>query len=371
MGRQGIGKKKIVLLAAAPMDCARIRLDKEIREIEAGLRSATFRKDFQFRPVLAVRTRDLQLALLTEEPQIVHFSGHGESSGKLLVEDETGSAQPIAADSLADLFALCSQHVECVLLNACYTEPQAQAISEHIPYVIGSSDALDDRAAISFAIGFYAALGEGKSYDDAYRFGCSQFRLDFPGLPPPALKAKPGGLHARARAQELARMTRDQVNHLAVQYKLALANGVDDAETHLALGSAYLALRLYDLAMQHLKKAIDRDPALADAYYLLALTGVRGRSIKHLLLQDVRGLEGYLQAAIDIDDRRAHYYYLLALIKEGYYVQNGLRWLPPDADQLLAMARTKRVDPGEMERLLAALPQLDPALAARIRQSVN
>jgi CHAT domain len=369
MTNRGLGRKKIVFLAAAPMDCARLRLEEEIREIEAGLRAARLRRDFQFKSVLAVRTRDLQHALLTEEPQIVHFAGHGARAGSLLVEDGAGRAQPLAAAALAELFGLCSQHIECVVLNACHTEIQAQAISEQIPYVVGTTDALDDRAAISFSIGFYGALGEGKSYEDAYRFGRSQFRLDFAHLAPPVLKVKPGGPRARASAQELGRMTRDQLNQLAVQYKLNLANGIDDAETHLALGGVYLTLELYDLAVQHLRKAIDRDPALADAYYLLALTGIRGRSLGHLPWQDVRGLESYLRAAIEIDDRRAQYYHLLALIKEGYYDRNGLGSGTNEAAELLAAARARGADPGETERLLAALPRLDPALAAKVRSA--
>lgn len=361
-------KKKIVFLAASPADSARLRLEQEIREIQDGLRGARLRENFLFRPVLAVRTRDLQRALMEDEPQVVHFSGHGRgSSGELLVENQEGKAHPIALDALAELFSLCSHHVECVLLNACYSEGQAEAISAHIPYVVGTSTALDDQAAIAFSIGFYGALGEGKPYEDAYRFGRNQFRLDFPRLPPPLLKARPDGLHSKTR--HLANMTRDQLNQLALQYKLSLAHGIDDAETHLALGNVYLALKLYDLAAQHLKKSIDRDPALADAYYLLALNGVRGRSIRSLPIQDVRGLESYLNTALQIDDSRAQYYYLLAFIKEGYYTQNGLRIPPPGPTELLATACDKNADPGETQRLLNALPLLDPSLAAKIHHT--
>jgi TIR domain-containing protein len=181
-------RKKILLLVAAPADGAHLRLELEIREIEESLRHARLREDFEFRPVLAVRTRDLQQALLIEQPQIVHFSGHGNNKGVLLVEDDNGNAHPVHPDVLAELFSLCRDHVECVLLNACYAEPQAEAISAYIPYVIGSSGALDDRAALAFSIGFYCALGEGKPYTDAYLFGRSTFRLDFPHLPPPLLK---------------------------------------------------------------------------------------------------------------------------------------------------------------------------------------
>src|SRR5437764_12793185 len=126
MRRTRLGKRKIVLLAAAPMNAGRVRLEQEIREIQAGLRAATLREAFQFQPVLATRTRDLQQALLTEEPQIVHFSGHGNSRGELILENEIGNAHPVPPDVLAELFSLCTDHVECILLNACYAETQAE-----------------------------------------------------------------------------------------------------------------------------------------------------------------------------------------------------------------------------------------------------
>jgi tetratricopeptide (TPR) repeat protein len=365
--RKGLAKKKIVFLAADPSNADRLRLMAEVREILEGLRMSRHREDFDFEPILAVRTRDLQQALRTEEPQIVHFSGHGTPAGQLLVEDTEGKAHSIAPAALADLFSLCTQHVECVLLNACYSEIQAQAIAEHIPYVIGTSTAIADRAAIAFSIGFYRALGDGMSFDEAFKWGRNQFRLDFPDEVPPSMKAKPGGLHARTASATLARMTRDQLSQLAQEYKRMLADGREEAETHCGLGAIYLQLGLYDLAVQHLKRTIERDPSLADGYYLLALAGIRGNSLRQLTLQDARAIESYLSAALQIDDTRAQYYYLLALVKEGYYAANGLRSTSPGAAELLASARSRIADPGEVERLLRALPLLDPTLAAKVQ----
>jgi hypothetical protein len=41
--------------------------------------------------------------------------------------------------------------------------------------------AIGDKAAIAFAIGFYQALGAGRGFDEAYRLGCAQIRLQ--GIP--------------------------------------------------------------------------------------------------------------------------------------------------------------------------------------------
>jgi len=63
------------------------------------------------------------------------------------------------------------------LLNACFSEVQANAIARHIPYVVGMRRAIGDQAAIQFAIGFYDALLAGESVELAYRFGCNAIQM--------------------------------------------------------------------------------------------------------------------------------------------------------------------------------------------------
>jgi predicted transcriptional regulator len=78
---------------------------------------------------------------------------------------------------LAVLFEQFASQVNCVVLNACYSETQANAIAKHIDCVIGMNQAIGDRAAIAFAIGFYQALGAGLTVEEAYKLGCVQIRL--------------------------------------------------------------------------------------------------------------------------------------------------------------------------------------------------
>src|SRR5262249_31741488 len=83
----------------------------------------------------------------------------------------------ISGDALSGLFGLCSSHVKCVVLNACYSDVQAQSIGSVVEYVIGMSRAIGDRAAIKFSTGFYDALASGRSYTDAFHFGCNAISL--------------------------------------------------------------------------------------------------------------------------------------------------------------------------------------------------
>lgn len=149
-------RQKILVLTAIPHG---LRLDKEIREIEEAIRRAVKRDLFEICLRTAVRSQDIRRAIAEEQPQIVHFCGHGLENGNLLLEDDGGNNKPVAPEALAFLFKLHTEYVNCVLLNACYSEKPAEAISQHINYVIGMNNPIQDQAAIEFAKGFYDGLG--------------------------------------------------------------------------------------------------------------------------------------------------------------------------------------------------------------------
>nr|WP_236117081.1 CHAT domain-containing protein [Hassalia byssoidea] len=168
--------KKILILSANPTNTNQLRLDEEVREIEAALERSRSRDRFQIISKWAVRSNDLRRALLDYKPEIVHFSGHGAGSQGLALENNSGQIQLVKSKALAGLFELFDS-IECVLLNACYNEAQAEAIAQHVDYVIGMNRAIGDRAAIEFAVAFYDALGADRSYEDAYEFGCVDIAL--------------------------------------------------------------------------------------------------------------------------------------------------------------------------------------------------
>lgn len=170
--------KTILILAANPKHTSRLEIDSEIRDIENILNNSVHREEFRLKTRLAVRVEDLQKALLEVEPWIVHFCGHGSGSEGIVLEKETGESQLVSTTALANLFQLLAEQIECVLLNACYSEVQAQAIKKHIN-VIGMHQEIQDDAARAFTRGFYEALGNGRSIEEAYSFGCNRIQLLF------------------------------------------------------------------------------------------------------------------------------------------------------------------------------------------------
>ncbi|BAY43873.1 hypothetical protein SAMD00079811_14600 [Scytonema sp. HK-05] len=191
--------KKILILAANPKQTLQLRLDTEVRDIKEGLQLAQKRDKFIVQQELAVRPRDIRRAVLNFRPNIIHFSGHGSGHTGLIFEDETGQTQLVTGKALADLFGQFAKQVECVLLNACYSEEQAQAIAQHIDYVIGMNAVIEDKAAIEFAVGFYDGLASyNPEYDEVspieFAFNIARTAIGMAGVSGdsiPILKKKP------------------------------------------------------------------------------------------------------------------------------------------------------------------------------------
>ncbi len=202
-------QRTLLILAANPSNTGRLRLDHEVKQIEGSLERSKLRDQFKLVVKWAVTDDDLRRALLDHKPEIVHFSGHGAGTGEggsgrdfvtgpenqpggLAFDDGTGQVKRISGEALAAHFELCADPVKCVVLNACYSGAQAEAIARYVDFVIGMDRAIGDDAAIKFAVGFYDALGAGRGFEQAFRYGCNA--IDLKGIPEsltPVLKQKP------------------------------------------------------------------------------------------------------------------------------------------------------------------------------------
>lgn len=168
----------ILFLGSNPVNTDPLRLGTEVRAIDEALQSSEFRDRFELHQQWAVRVADLQGHLMRHRPDLVHFSGHGTSASEIILEDATGAVYPVPTQALTHLFSLVADQVRCVVLNACYSEAQANAIGASIDCVIGMSDSIPDQTAIAFAAAFYQALGYGHSVKRAFDFGISQIALE-------------------------------------------------------------------------------------------------------------------------------------------------------------------------------------------------
>lgn len=205
----------ILFLAANPNGTDRLALDQEAHAIQAELERSGHRGSFEFVTRWAVEPLDLLRELRALRPTVVHFSGHGVQHGAvaprwgqgprrdvgdgsrepdagepahgLLFHGRDHRGQIVSTAAIAEAFGAAGASVRVVILNACYTEVQAEALLEHVDCVVGMGGAILDDAARSFAVGFYGGLAAREPIATAYRQGRAALGLV--------------GLHGRAYPQ--------------------------------------------------------------------------------------------------------------------------------------------------------------------------
>jgi len=170
-------KVKILFLSANPWSTSRILVDEEAREIFEKLSEGPYGDRFELAKHTAIRPTDLQRLLMLYKPHIVHFSGHGSKTHKIILEGAPGRGKQVDPQGLVDVFRLYRDHVRLVLLNACFTEAQARALTEVIDYAVGITKMIGDKAGVTFAGAFYRALGFGKPVQDAFDSAQAELRL--------------------------------------------------------------------------------------------------------------------------------------------------------------------------------------------------
>jgi hypothetical protein len=176
-----VEKIRILFLSANPTGTTPLALDEEAREIEAKIRASEYRDSLELITRWAVRPDDLLQYLNQYKPHVVHFSGHGSPTEEIILLDKQRVAKPVSKEALVSLFRTLKDNIRVVLLNACYSRPQAEAITSEIDCSIGMSRAIGDNAAIAFAASFYRAIGFGRSVREAFDQGKTALLLE--GIP--------------------------------------------------------------------------------------------------------------------------------------------------------------------------------------------
>ncbi|MGH1435805.1 MAG: CHAT domain-containing protein [Lewinella sp.] len=202
------GITKILFLASNPSDTAKLQLTTEHSRVSARLQEALEPEKFPLKFRQAVTPSEFAEYLFLEKPDIVHFSGHGdrkapevqsmiqesragrkdttaksaakqeEESGIFLLDEDKRHAHFVNTTFLKRTFKSMVKRqnipIKAVVFNACHSSQQAEAISQIVPYVVGTSWSVGDKAATAFASGFYFGIAQGMDIEGAVDFGINQ-----------------------------------------------------------------------------------------------------------------------------------------------------------------------------------------------------
>jgi GTPase SAR1 family protein len=181
--------RQVILFLAANPSGAKLSLGNEHTHICAKLQMPNCKGKFELIPQFGTTWDNMIDAIGNNRPSIIHFVGHGKennpditnSGGLVFHQSDYQGEKLLDPETLNKAFKRIKGNqpqLKIVLLNACYSQPQAVAISNNGIYAIGSSDQISSPAARMFATGFYSQLATEndilKAVDSGFQYALSE-----------------------------------------------------------------------------------------------------------------------------------------------------------------------------------------------------
>src|SRR3954468_17732186 len=131
-------QRTILFLSANPKRSSGRALDDECAAIERELRMTSQRDDFAFHSKWAVTVDDMMRHLGLLQPTIIHFSGDsGDAGSGIYLQGDHGAAQLVTGRALTMMIQSTAASARVVVLSACYSESQADAVRSVVDCVVG------------------------------------------------------------------------------------------------------------------------------------------------------------------------------------------------------------------------------------------
>ncbi len=159
---------KILFIASNPVNTPKFELEKEYLEI----RRIFNRQRDLFEVVESFHTTLDQFFNMVriEQPDILHIAA--PSNDKYLVFHRTDDTiRSVPYHYLASTFSLFQPYVKCVFVNTWCTPVFLKKISQSLQNAIGSKALVEDDMSVLFSSGFYTALSQNSSFEEAFQIG--------------------------------------------------------------------------------------------------------------------------------------------------------------------------------------------------------
>jgi hypothetical protein len=184
---------RVLFLGALPAGRPQLRIDTEFQDIQDQLRRGTLSQPVEVVNQFGASPDNLLGAVLGASPGLLHYAGHANSDGALVLEGPAQAATVLAAEVVGKLLRAIEPKIRCVVLNACHSAEAAAALLEHTEVVVGTTESIQDRSALAFAKGFYAGLAHRTSVGVAAGLGRVQMDLhETPGADFVSVQARAG-----------------------------------------------------------------------------------------------------------------------------------------------------------------------------------
>jgi hypothetical protein len=166
-------KLDVLYLTSNPGKRNSLRVEAEMRHVQEAIRRSKYRDNvaLHYRP--AADLNSLIDGLNDHRPRIVHFSGHGNSSGVAFDRGRVArhSAQFVTFGLLSRALSATDTPADVVVINACESAGARKTLLPPAKALVVMRETVSDQAAGAFAVRFYAAIAGGQSLNAAFQQG--------------------------------------------------------------------------------------------------------------------------------------------------------------------------------------------------------
>jgi len=156
-----------------------LRVNQEIRRVEAAVRAAVHRDQVSIRHAPDITSGDLLDYVTSFRPHVVHFSGH--ANAEELVFDAgsvEGVERRVPISVFMEALSAADEPPQLVVLNACESAENLQPLLAGVPIAIGMKASVGDADAITFATRFYRAVADGQSVQGALSLASADMKMN-------------------------------------------------------------------------------------------------------------------------------------------------------------------------------------------------
>ncbi|MFC8040961.1 CHAT domain-containing protein [Paenarthrobacter sp. NPDC057355] len=177
---------RILGIVASPRDLPALDVEAEKDHLSRALEGPASEGRVELVWTRSGTWDDVQSMLLAGPWHVVHFVGHGDydsrtDEGRIALVGQDGRAAMVRAVRLMALLSVAAPRPRLVVLNSCSSGEMGQTdlfsgtasalVRSGIGAVAAMQFAISDSAAIAFSHGFYAAIANGRTVDEAARIG--------------------------------------------------------------------------------------------------------------------------------------------------------------------------------------------------------
>ena len=167
---------RILYIAGNPDGATTLQTEIELNRLQSQIDEARVISPIDLRTYSSLRVDELPSVISRVQPDIIHFSAHGDADSIVLAHAERGHV-PLSGVDLADLLEALAVRPKLVVINACSSDTMAKEVARAADFVIGTDAPITNVGARTMAATLYQRLAMSSSILAAFNAASAMLRV--------------------------------------------------------------------------------------------------------------------------------------------------------------------------------------------------